>query len=182
MSSNKKVYKLKLDYHALDILMSQHLGRVIRHYFPKGETVIAAPHDGEFMVASERFLIPLDYLETVSSISILSEKSNYDERARTIKEQAAIMSDRKLKNHINHTKDTITGIRGYKVKSHSKTLFNGVALGFAVGLLLALYFKKKVLIYGGIGAVIGGFVADRTHNSAKITTDLLNKNKTLNDV
>lgn len=144
MIDRVKTYRLTRDYYALDTKMSEHLGREIDRYFPKDSVVEAELYDSTYVIHKNRFLIPVDYLTDVQNQS--SDKS----KTTTNIKDATSLSDL-----------TVSTNRVMSSKEKANGYVKGGIVGLAIGVVAALYLRKKPLWWGVAGFVVGGYTLNK---------------------
>jgi hypothetical protein len=168
--AKKNVYQLQYCYEAPDLVKTKQLGYLVTEYFDKDEMVIGEVFEKHKIIVEDRFIIPLDYVEKSDKFPYLKKDSQFDETISKIKEQAIALGDRKEQNldkTSENVKDVIEGKTKIKINSESKAYRNGAVLGLGGGVLLALYLRKNIWMFGLIGVAIGGYVAHKIHNAKK---------------
>lgn len=166
--ARKDVYELQFSYEALDIKKSEQAGKVITLLFEEGEMVIGEPFRKDKILVEERYVIPLDYVEKTEKFPYLKKDSKFDETINRIKEQSVLLSEKeneKLNSIGNNVKDMVEGKTKVKIKNESKAYRNGALLGLGSGVLVALYLRKNIWVFGLLGVAVGGYVSHRIHKS-----------------
>lgn len=166
--ARKTVYELSFSYEAPDILKSEQAGKIVTQFFEEGEMVIGEPYQKTKIIVEDRYIIPLDYVERTEKFPYLKKDSKFDEAISRIKEQSVLMSEKQEKEidqFGNNVKETIEGKTKVKLEKESKAYKNGALIGLGSGVILALYLKRSVWIFGLLGVAIGGYVAHKLHKS-----------------
>ena len=166
--ARKTVYELSFSYEAPDILKSEQAGKIVTQFFEEGEMVIGEPYQKTKIIVEDRYIIPLDYVEKTEKFPYLKKDSKFDEAISRIKEQSVLMSEKQEKEidqFGNNVKETIEGKTKVKLEKESKAYKNGALIGLGSGVILALYLKRSVWIFGLLGVAIGGYVAHKLHKS-----------------
>ena len=166
--ARKTVYELSFSYEAPDILKSEQAGKIVTQFFEEGEMVIGEPYQKTKIIVEDRYIIPLDYVERTEKFPYLKKDSKFDEAISRIKEQSVLMSEKQEKEidqFGNNVKEPIEGKTKIKLEKESKAYKNGALIGLGSGVILALYLKRSVWIFGLLGVAIGGYVAHKLHKS-----------------
>ena len=166
--ARKTVYELSFSYEAPDIIKSEQAGKIVTQFFEEGEMVIGEPYQKTKIIVEDRYIIPLDYVEKTEKFPYLKKDSKFDEAISRIKEQSVLMSEKQEKEidqFGNNVKETIEGKTKVKLEKESKAYKNGALIGLGSGVILALYLKRNVWIFGLLGVAIGGYVAHKLHKS-----------------
>ena len=166
--ARKNVYELSFSYEAPDLIKSEQAGKIVTQFFEEGEMVIGEPYQKTKIIVEDRYIIPLDYLEKTEKFPYLKKDSKFDEAISRIKEQAVIMSDKEekdLDSFGENVKEVVEGKKKVKLEKESKAYKNGALIGLGSGVILALYLKRNVWIFGLLGVAIGGYVAHKLHKS-----------------
>lgn len=166
--ARKTVYELSFSYEAPDIIKSEQAGKIVTQFFEEGEMVIGEPYQKTKIIVEDRYIIPLDYVEKTEKFPYLKKDSKFDEAISRIKEQSVLMSEKQEKEidqFGNNVKETIEGKTKVKLEKESKAYKNGALIGLGSGVILALYLKRSVWIFGLLGVAIGGYVAHKLHKS-----------------
>lgn len=162
--ARKSVYELLFAIEAKDILKSEKLGRDATLYFDKKELVIGEPYRKDWIIVEDRYIIPAEYVEKTDKFPYLKKDSKFDETINRIKAQSVIMSEREHEKYEKiggDMKDVIEGKTKAKIKSKANMYKNGALIGLGSGVLLGLYFKKNLWVFGLVGVAIGGYVATK---------------------
>jgi hypothetical protein len=168
--AQKKIYKLLFTFEAPDKLLSERSNRAVTLLFEEGELVIGEPYQRDKIIVEERYIIPLDYVEETKEFPYLKKDSKFDETLNRIKAQAITMSQEekdKLTQSGGNIKDVIEGRTKHKLNGEARAYRNGALLGLGSGIILALYLKKSVWIFGLVGVALGGYVSGKIHKAKK---------------
>ena len=79
-----------------------------------------------------------------------------------------------LKENIEQINNGTYGTAKQKNASAFKT---GAIVGFFGGAIIGWYFRNKIITYGIIGSVIGGYVAYKISDASELKTDFKNYSK-----
>lgn len=166
--ARKNVYELSFSYEAPDLIKSEQTGKIVTQFFEQGEMVIGEPYQKSKIIIEDRYIIPLDYVEKTEKFPYLKKDSKFDEAISRIKEQSVLMSE-KQEQQIDvfgeNVKQVVEGKTKVKLEKESKAYKNGALIGLASGVLLALYLKKNVWMFGLLGVAIGGYVGHKINKS-----------------
>ncbi len=168
--AKKYVYQLKYSYESPDLIRSKNSGVLITEFFQKDEMVIGEIFEKDNIIAESRYIIPLNYVEKTDKFPYLKKDSKFDETISRIKEQAIILGEKKdsnLDKVSDNVKDVVEGKTKVKISAESKSYRNGAVLGLGGGVILALYLRKNVWVFGLLGVAIGGYVAHKIHEAKK---------------
>lgn len=166
--ARKSVYELSFSYEAPDLIKSEQAGRIVTQFFEEGEMVIGEPYQKNNIIVEDRFIIPLEYVEQTEKFPYLKKDSKFDEAISRIKEQAVLMSEKEeteIDKFGENVKEVVEGKTKIKLEKESKAYKNGALIGLGSGVILALYLKRSVWIFGLLGVAIGGYVAHKLHKS-----------------
>ena len=166
--ARKTVYELSFSYEAPDIIKSEQAGKIVTQFFEEGEMVIGEPYQKTKIIVEDRYIIPLDYVEKTEKFPYLKKDSKFDEAISRIKEQSVLMSERQeqdIDKFGENVKEVVEGKTKVKLEKESKAYKNGALIGLGSGVILALYLKRSVWLFGLLGVAIGGYVAHKLHKS-----------------
>ncbi len=168
--AKKNIYQLQFCYEAPDILKSKNAEVLITEYFAKGDVVIGEYFQKTSLIIEDRYVIPLKYLKETKDFPYLKKNSKFDETINRIKQQA-IYLDKKENEKINKfgesVKDVVEGKTKNKITDESKAYKNGALLGLGASVLLALYLRRNIWLFGLLGVSIGGYVAHKINKAKK---------------
>lgn len=166
--AKKSVYELLYSFEAPDIVKSEVVGVAVTQLFKEGEVVIGEPYEREYILIDERYTVPLDYVKKTDKFPYLKKDSKYNEIIDDIKAQSILISEKeaeKLSGHGEGVKNVIEGNLKRKMDADSKAYKNGALLGLGGGIILALYFKKSLWMFGLLGIAVGGYVSHKLHKT-----------------
>lgn len=166
--AKKNVYKFLFSFEAPDILKTKNIGKPITEFFTEGEEVIGEYYKKTNIIVDNRYIIPLDYLEKITSSPYLKKNSKFDDTVDLIRKQAIHISEKqkeKLSEFADDIKTTVEGKKVDKIKNESVAYKNGLLLGLGVGIITALYFKKNIWFLSLLGASIGSYVSFKIHKA-----------------
>lgn len=166
--ARKTIYELLFSYEAPDLKKSEQVGKLVTQFFEEGEMVIGEPYQKTKIIVEDRYIIPLDYVEKTEKFPYLKKDSKFDDTISRIKQQAVMMSEKQqqeLDAFGNNVKETIEGKTKIKVQNESKAYRNGAIIGLGSGVLLALYLKRSIWVFGLLGVAIGGYVSHKIQKS-----------------
>lgn len=69
------------------------------------------------------------------------------------------------------------GTYGLSKTKNSQAFKTGAVMGFFGGAIIGWYFRNKIITYGIIGAVIGGYVAYKISDASELKTEFKNFSK-----
>lgn len=166
--ARKTVYELSFSYEAPDLKKSEQAGKIVTQFFEEGEMVIGEPYQKTKIIVEDRYIIPLDYVEKTEKFPYLKKDSKFDEAISKIKEQSVILSEKQEQNLDSlgtNVKDVVEGKQKKKLDAQSKAYKNGALVGLGSGVLLALYLKRNVWVFGLLGVAIGGYVGHKIYKA-----------------
>lgn len=162
--AKKSVYELQFTFEAPDLLRSEQAGRPIAQLFEEGESVIGEPYLRDNILVEERYVIPIDYVKKSDNFPYLKKESKFDETISRIRQQSVQISEKEsndLSKIGSNIKDVVEGRQKQKLNAEAKAYKNGALLGLGGGIILALYLKRSVWVFGLVGVAIGGYVAHK---------------------
>jgi hypothetical protein len=166
--AKKEVYELQFSYEAPDLIKTEQVGKVVSTFFEEGEMVIGEPYHRTSILVEDRYVIPMDYVKKTDKFPYLKKNSKFDDTIGRIKEQAVQISEKeneKLDKVGTNVKDVVEGRTKMKLQGEAKSYRNGALLGLGSGVLLALYLRKNIWVFGLLGVAVGGYVAHKIHKS-----------------
>lgn len=155
----KLLYELQYGFEAPDLLKSEQVGGIITSYFEKGRVLLGEPYKKDRIIVDKRFVFPVEYLEKTNKLSNLPVGGDLG------------VTLERLSKETTEQKENFEGVSTIpladKVKTKSNTFKNGALLGFGIGLISALYFKKSILWFSLFGGAFGGYIASKVEEAKK---------------
>lgn len=151
----KSFYKVKYDFEAPDLLISEQVGSSITSFFQKNKVVSGEPYKKDRVLVDKRFVFPIEYLEKTTKLSDVSFDGASTETVDRITNET-----KEQKENLNKNLSLAD-----KIKKESYTFKNGAILGLGIGLVSALYLKKNIFWFSLLGSAFGGYVATQIHKA-----------------